>query len=869
MENSFEIKSLNRKKRFMMPLYKRFYILKLFLTAVFIFISAESLTQEKTSLITYIHPKPGSEYVTPQSNILIKIKNEFANDLKSKDFQFKVEGEQSGSHPGEIIISDNTIIFNPRSDFQTSEKVSVTFTARNLNWNDTLKYSFTTSNIKEFDPEILLSVSDDYKLWDQQDHSEFDFETKGKVTTINGVSVPSDFPHFAPSILNDGIAEGRIFLNNWIGNPYIMILENDGTPYFYQRVEDRSRDFKVQPNGMLTRRYLGNLWGFVGMDSNYTVIDTFLCTNGYGTDEHEIYMLEDGHYFLIALGYRYVDMSVIVPGGNPNAIVIDNHIQEFDENHNLVFEWLCYNHFNITDAVGIGLTQATINYVHMNSVAVDYDGHIIISSRHQSKVAKINRQTGEVMWELDGVNNDFTYIDDEYGISYQHFARPVEGKPNHYTIFDNGNYHNPKFSRAVEFQLDIINMTATKVWEYRHTPDRYTHWMGNAQRLQNGNTLINYADGSLPKATEVTQSGEIVYEGDFVNYAHCYRTYRFEWESVVKVPYLIAESYSDKVTLIFNKFGDHNVEKYIIYGGLSPDPITPLDSTINTSIDLTNLSNNQLYYFRVTARNTDGIESSFSNQENVLVRFNDPGQNFILNGDFSDDSNYWIFHARNGAIAQGSVINGEFFVNIESPGTNYYDIQLIQESFPIINGKKYVFEFDARATSERLIEPRIAQNGGSFIDYSKIGLIEINSEMQHFKYHFEMTDPSDINARVVLNCGNSMIKCIFDNISLREDLPSVIEENNSVIPDDFFLYPNYPNPFNPTTNIGFQIAEFGFVSLKIYDVLGNEVTTLIKEELPAGNYNVNFDDGNLSSGIYFYRLSVNEFSMTRKMVLLR
>jgi hypothetical protein len=64
-------------------------------------------------------------------------------------------------------------------------------------------------------------------------------------------------------------------------------------------------------------------------------------------------------------------------------------------------------------------------------------------------------------------------------------------------------------------------------------------------------------------------------------------------------------------------------------------------------------------------------------------------------------------------------------------------------------------------------------------------------------------------------------------------------------------------------------VEFGFVSLKVYDVLGKEVATLINEEIAAGRYNVVFDASNLPSGIYFYRLSVNNFSMTRKMVLIK
>jgi hypothetical protein len=94
-----------------------------------------------------------------------------------------------------------------------------------------------------------------------------------------------------------------------------------------------------------------------------------------------------------------------------------------------------------------------------------------------------------------------------------------------------------------------------------------------------------------------------------------------------------------------------------------------------------------------------------------------------------------------------------------------------------------------------------------------------------------------------------------------------------LIVSDFKLEQNYPNPFNPTTNIGFRVADFGFVSLKVYDVLGNEITTLVNEELHAGEYEVEFNTSSInhhpSSGIYFYELKAGNFIETKKMILLK
>ncbi|MBT8391571.1 MAG: T9SS type A sorting domain-containing protein, partial [Ignavibacteriaceae bacterium] len=79
-------------------------------------------------------------------------------------------------------------------------------------------------------------------------------------------------------------------------------------------------------------------------------------------------------------------------------------------------------------------------------------------------------------------------------------------------------------------------------------------------------------------------------------------------------------------------------------------------------------------------------------------------------------------------------------------------------------------------------------------------------------------------------------------------------EKEEELPTEFSLSQNYPNPFNPTTNIKYQIPESGFTSLKVYDALGNEVATLVNEELLAGKYEIEFDGNELTSGIYFYQL---------------
>ncbi|MCB0749826.1 MAG: T9SS type A sorting domain-containing protein, partial [Ignavibacteriae bacterium] len=103
----------------------------------------------------------------------------------------------------------------------------------------------------------------------------------------------------------------------------------------------------------------------------------------------------------------------------------------------------------------------------------------------------------------------------------------------------------------------------------------------------------------------------------------------------------------------------------------------------------------------------------------------------------------------------------------------------------------------------------------------------------------------------------------------QENLPTGISNNNGNA-TDYRLSQNYPNPFNPTTKIDFAILRGSNVKLTVYDMLGREVTTLVNKFLSSGTYTVDFDGANLSSGVYFYRIEVeNNFSDIKKMILVK
>ncbi|BDQ02180.1 MAG: hypothetical protein KatS3mg036_1041 [Ignavibacterium sp.] len=175
--------------------------------------------------------------------------------------------------------------------------------------------------------------------------------------------------------------------------------------------------------------------------------------------------------------------------------------------------------------------------------------------------------------------------------------------------------------------------------------------------------------------------------------------------------------------------------------------------------------------------------------------------------------------------------------------------------------------FDIRFSSNRLVETLSAKS-------------VIQLQAVDFPVKIKLSDPSlfltDENGNNLNNYLNSDGEIVIDNPSIKK-----IFISNQLIPDEFTLEQNYPNPFNPTTKIQYSISSREFVQLKVYDLLGNEVATLVNEEKPAGRYEVEFTVGNgnisnssflnkqITSGIYFYKLTAGEFSSVKKMILIK
>ena len=151
-------------------------------------------------------------------------------------------------------------------------------------------------------------------------------------------------------------------------------------------------------------------------------------------------------------------------------------------------------------------------------------------------------------------------------------------------------------------------------------------------------------------------------------------------------------------------------------------------------------------------------------------------------------------------------------------------------------------------------------NGGEPIQWSTNSILSSYAGAWPV-FGIDIDEDGDTDILTAASTGNKVT--LLENISIVTNIQNEFLDT----PQNFFLYQNYPNPFNPDTKISYQISELSFVSLKVYDVLGNELATLVNEEKSAGNYEVNFNGSKLASGIYIYQLKTINYTETKKMIL--
>ncbi len=160
----------------------------------------------------------------------------------------------------------------------------------------------------------------------------------------------------------------------------------------------------------------------------------------------------------------------------------------------------------------------------------------------------------------------------------------------------------------------------------------------------------------------------------------------------------------------------------------------------------------------------------------------------------------------------------------------------------------------------------------NFFIYQKNGNWVVENILQNYPnfvgFFFDFLFDEQSNLHYVFSRTDTLMPVLADLYYTKGTVITDVETLGQ--PKDYSIkLEAYPNPFNPTTTISYSIPKRGLVQLKVYDILGKEIETLVNEEKPSGKYSVKFNGSNLPSGVYFYTIRINNFVQSRKMILLR
>jgi len=384
----------------------------------------------------------------------------------------------------------------------------------------------------------------------------------GLACTCARAQLPPDFPGLTvTTYATNEIGDGYIFLEvtdaSTNGGYYVMILDNTGSPLWYQNVTNHNYDFKVLPNGYLHYAdfYHTHSWTGGGdcihriLDGSYNPEEAITAGNGYAADSHDFQLLSNGHVLLNGYYLTQMDVSQYVVGGYPNALIAGAIIQELDAERSVVFQWRSWDHFTIptyfppTAYTNNAAKNPVIDAFHVNTVVVDTDGNLLVSNFGMD-VWKINRQTGQIMWRLGGPANQFTFVGVNPLEALMHFSGHTVSRLDNgdILIYCNADQQATRSSKVYEYQLNETNKVATLVWSYAPPTNYYAWHYGSAQRLPNGNTFIGWGGANImpgiggftnqwiPACTEVSSNGTVVFEMRFDDAkVASYRAYRFPW----------------------------------------------------------------------------------------------------------------------------------------------------------------------------------------------------------------------------------------------------------------------------------------------------------------------------------------------------
>jgi hypothetical protein len=547
-----------------------------------------------------VYPSPGTSFNQPHQQIA------FRGIPAGEIGAVSVVGSRSGPHTGHIAADSdgNGGSFLPDNPFQSGETVTVT---TSLNVIGGRSGSFT------------------FKI----EHPSFPITPVKLPQVPNGANALQRF-HSRPDLLPPSVwvsknsapaSEGDIFVAPQFGpvqnGP--MILDSSGRLLWFD-------PFPISRKQLVTDFRVQNLYGapvltwFQGysnhgtgegegviFDQHYHQVATVQAANGLSMDLHEFLLTPQGDAYIMS--FSPVNMPSVV-----HKPLLDGVVQEIDIKTGLVlFEWHALDHVPLSYS---DFSTRTPGFVydpyHANSVGLDSDGNLVVSMRNTSSVYKLNRATGQIMWELGGKHPSFR-MGSGVSTAFQHDA--IVQPDGTVTIFDDGAgppiVH--KYARGIRVGLDTTRMRASLLGAYAHSPQISTNFEGSTQALSGGDVFLGW--GQQPYFSEDNARGAQIFDAHFVEPTASYRAYRFQWNAQPTAAAALAQGWGagDLPALYASWNGATNVAAWRVFAGRSLGSLVAVGQTKRSGFETTIPADTEAPYLEVQPVDASGNRLAGSN----------------------------------------------------------------------------------------------------------------------------------------------------------------------------------------------------------------------------------------------------------------
>ncbi|BCJ98999.1 arylsulfotransferase family protein [Anaerocolumna chitinilytica] len=438
------------------------------------------------------------------------------------------------------------------------------------------------------------------------------------------------------------VAPYTLYEATMIGQTGSLIMDQSGNPIWFNPLCStyiQNSDFRVQAyheHPVLTM-WQGTISGtqsselnlpagdpepgayYLILNQHYDIIKKISARNGFTSDLHEFTITNRNTALFTAIKQVPADLT---PYGGPKEGYIDDYsIQEIDiETGKLLFFWNALSHINPGESMLPAASAAESNNIwdcyHMNSIDEGPDNSLLISMRNMWAIYKLDKETGNIIWQLGGKHSDFT-ISPDASFSWQHDAR--YRADNRISMFDDAccasSTSPPQCqSHGLILELDFCNMTAIALRKYFHCPPLYVPSQGNVQKLPNGNQLIGW--GQKPYLSEFEEAGNtisepcinILYDVQFPNENMSYRAFKNKWIGLpLYSPSIAAVKTSDCTEIYASWNGSTETAAWQVLSGPSPCCLTVIIERLpRTGFETHAKINSECAYYQVNALDSCG-----------------------------------------------------------------------------------------------------------------------------------------------------------------------------------------------------------------------------------------------------------------------